>query len=115
MRRIFKTVGMFETLFLFDNLCKVSKFRCFNNLWCQKMVLFVVGSNDVLGFIDMMFTSEFKYGFASILYKPLPFTFVPFKKMVHVFMYLRKHVLGKNYLKFAMALIDNRFFVMFGT
>jgi hypothetical protein len=28
---------------------------------------------------------------------------------------LTKHVLGKNYLEFAMAFIDNRFLKMFGT
>jgi hypothetical protein len=48
---------MLEALFLFDDLCKVSKFRCFNNLWCQKMVLFMVGSDDVLRLIYMMFLS----------------------------------------------------------
>jgi len=44
----------------------------------------MVGSDDVLRFPDMMFTSKFKYGPASSLYKPLPFTFVPFQTMVCV-------------------------------
>jgi hypothetical protein len=100
-----------ETLYLFDNLCKVSKFKCLDNLQCQKMVLFMVGLDDVLGFPYMMFTLEFKCGFTSSLYKPLPFTFVPFKKMVYVFMFLTKHVLGRNYLEFAMAFIVNSFFL----
>lgn len=58
----------------------------------------MVGSNDVLEFLDMMFTSEFKYGLASSLYKPLPFTFVLFKTMVRVFM-SNKTCVGKKLLR----------------
>lgn len=71
----------------------------------------MVGSNDVLRFPNMMFTSKFKYGFASSLYKPLPFTSMYFKTMVHVLMFLTKHVFEKNYLEFVTILIYNRFFL----
>jgi len=54
----------------------------------------------------------------SNLYKPLPFTFMPFRIMVFVLMFLLKHVLGKKFrlnLEYIMASTDSKFFLMFGT
>jgi hypothetical protein len=56
----------------------------------------MVGSNDVLQFLNMMFTSKFKYGLASNLYKPLHLFLCPLKQWL-VFLCLTKHVLRRNY------------------
>jgi hypothetical protein len=50
---------MFKSPYLFVKLDNASKFKWFN-LQCQIMVLVMVGLNDALGFLEMMFISKFK-------------------------------------------------------
>ncbi len=50
---------MFKSPYLFVRLGNVSKFKWFN-LQCQIMVLVMVGLNDAVRFLEMMFISMFK-------------------------------------------------------
>ncbi len=56
MNCILKNLGMLKSLYLFVRLGNVSQFKWFN-LRCQIMVLVMVGLNDALGFLKMMFIS----------------------------------------------------------